>query len=284
MEIITSKAALKSHLKKTRSAGRSIGFVPTMGFLHDGHLSLMRRARQENDLVVVSIFVNPTQFGPGEDLTTYPRDPGRDTALMQSVDVDIAFFPEAEEIYPRGFNTYVEVQAPITRVLCGKSRPTHFRGVTTVVAKLFHLVAPDRAYFGQKDAQQAAVIRKMVRDLDFDLQVIVCPIRREADGLAMSSRNTYLSPRQRSQAVILYQSLCDAARQIQEDGQRSAKAVVQFITGRVRAVPEAVIDYVEVVRADDLTAPETLEGEILIALAVKFGQTRLIDNLQIKIS
>jgi pantoate--beta-alanine ligase len=284
VEIITSKEMLRSHLKKLRSAGRSIGFVPTMGFLHEGHLSLMRRARQENDLVVVSIFVNPTQFGPNEDLTAYPRDEQRDTALMQSAGVDIAFFPEAAEIYPQGFKTYVEVQGAITRVLCGVSRPTHFRGVTTVVAKLFHLVAPDKAYFGQKDAQQVAVIRQMVRDLDFDLQVVVCPIQREADGLAMSSRNTYLSPRQRADAVILYHSLCEAARQIQEDGRRSAPAIVQSIKERISTVPEAVIDYIEVVNANDLTTLEVLEGEILIALAVKFGRTRLIDNLQINLS
>jgi pantoate--beta-alanine ligase len=284
MEIITSKEALRSHLKKMRSAGRSIGFVPTMGFLHEGHLSLMRRARQENDLVVVSIFVNPTQFGPNEDLAAYPRDEKHDTALMQSVDVDIAFFPEAAEIYPQGFKTYVEVQGAITRVLCGKSRPTHFRGVTTVVAKLFHLVAPDKAYFGQKDAQQAAVIRQMVRDLDFDLQVVVCPIQREAGGLAMSSRNTYLSQKQRADAVILYRSLCEAARKIQEDGQRSVPEIMKYIKGRISAVPDAVIDYIEVVKADDLTPLSTLEGEILIALAVKFGKTRLIDNLQINLS
>jgi pantoate--beta-alanine ligase len=284
MEIITSKEALRSHLKMMRSAGRSIGFVPTMGFLHEGHLSLMRRARQENDLVVVSIFVNPAQFGPNEDLAAYPRDEQRDTALMQSVNVDIAFFPEAAEIYPQGFKTYVEVQGAITRVLCGMSRPTHFRGVTTVVAKLFHLVAPDRAYFGQKDAQQVAVIRQMVRDLDFDLQVVACPIQREADGLAMSSRNTYLSQKQRTDAAILYRSLCEAARQIQEDGWRSAPAIAQSIRERISTVPEAVIDYIEVVNADDLTALEILEGEILIALAVKFGRTRLIDNLQINLS
>jgi len=284
MIIVKSKEALRDHIRKSRSAGKTIGFVPTMGFLHDGHLSLMRRARQENDLVVVSIFVNPTQFGPNEDLAAYPRDSRRDTALMQSVVVDFAFFPEAEVIYPRGFNTYVEVQGSITQVLCGKSRPTHFRGVTTVVAKLFNLVAPDRAYFGQKDAQQVAVIRQMVRDMDFDLQVVACPIQREPDGLAMSSRNTYLSPRQRADAVILHHSLREAERQIQKDGQRSAREVVQSIRERIGTVPDAVIDYVEVVRADDLTALESLEGEILIALAVKFGKTRLIDNLQLTIA
>ena len=283
MEIIESAEALKGHLKKSRSAGKSIGFVPTMGFLHEGHLSLMRRARQENDLVVVSIFVNPHQFGPNEDLAAYPRDAQRDAELMRSANVDVAFFPAVETIYPQGFKTYVEVQGPITQNLCGKSRPTHFRGVTTVVTKLFHLVAPDRAYFGQKDAQQVAVIRQMVRDLDFNLQVVVCPIQREADGLAMSSRNTYLSPQQRADAVILYRALCEAARQIQEGGQRSAKAVVQSIKKRIGTIPDAVIDYVEVVKADDLTALETVEGEILIALAAKFGKTRLIDNFQLNL-
>jgi pantoate--beta-alanine ligase len=283
VEIVKSTGALRTALQKQRSAGNSIGFVPTMGFLHEGHLSLMRRAKEENNIVVVSIFVNPTQFGPNEDLDAYPRDALRDTRLMQCENVDIAFFPEVKDIYPQGFTTYVEVQGPITRVLCGKSRPTHFRGVTTVVAKLFHMVAPDRAYFGQKDAQQVAVIKQMVRDLDFDLQVVVCPILREADGLAMSSRNTYLSPPHRMQAVILYRSLTEAARQIHENGERSAAAIVQTIKEMIGTAPDAVIDYVEAVNADDLTALKTLQGDILIALAVKFGKTRLIDNILIKI-
>ena len=188
MEIIESKAALRTVLRRHRSGGGSIGFVPTMGFLHAGHLSLMRQARLENDLVVVSIFVNPTQFGPNEDLEAYPRDARRDAELMQSENVDIAFFPAVEEIYPNGFSTYVEVQSPMTRVLCGKSRPTHFRGVTTIVAKLFHLVTPDKAYFGQKDAQQVAVIQQMVKDLDFDLQVVVCPRSSAHDRESVLSR------------------------------------------------------------------------------------------------
>ncbi len=282
MEIITSKAALRTVLGTCRSAGQSIGFIPTMGFLHAGHLSLMHRARQENDLVVVSIFVNPTQFGPNEDLDAYPRDARRDTELMQSANVDLAFFPTVEEIYPRGFSTYVEVEGPMTQVLCGRSRPTHFRGVTTIVAKLFHLVTPDKAYFGQKDAQQAAVIQQMVRDLDFDLQVVVCPIQRETDGLAMSSRNTYLSPRHRSDAVVLSQSLVEAQHMI-ESGERSASAVTRFIRARIGAVQDAVIDYVSVVDADTLADLQTLDGEILIALAVKFGKTRLIDNIRITV-
>jgi pantoate--beta-alanine ligase len=280
MEIIKSKKALRTILKSSRSAGKSIGFVPTMGFLHAGHLSLMRRARQENDLLVVSIFVNPTQFGPNEDLDAYPRDTERDTALMLAEDVDIAFFPPAEEIYPQGFTTYVTVEGPMTQALCAKSRPTHFRGVTTVVAKLFHLVMPDKAYFGQKDAQQVAVIQQMVKDLDFDLQVVVCPIKREADGLAMSSRNTYLSPRQRSDAVVLFQSLAEAQQMI-ASGERSALAVARSIETRIKPVQDAVIDYISVVDAETLTDLERLEGKILIALAVKFGKTRLIDNISI---
>jgi pantoate--beta-alanine ligase len=282
MEITKSKAALRTILGKSRSAGKSIGFVPTMGFLHAGHLSLMRRARQENDLVVVSIFVNPTQFSPNEDLAGYPRDAEHDTELMLSENVDIAFFPPAEEIYPSGFTTYVAVEGPMTSVLCARSRPTHFRGVTTVVAKLFHLVTPDKAYFGQKDAQQVVVIQQMVRDLDFDLQVVVCPIMREADGLAMSSRNTYLSPRQRADAVVLFQSLAEA-QQLIAGGERSASVVARSIGTRIGSVPDAVIDYISVVDAETLADMEALEGEILIALAVKFGKTRLIDNISITI-
>jgi len=282
MEIIKSNAALQTILKSSRWAGKSIGLVPTMGFLHAGHLSLMRRARQENDLVVVSIFVNPTQFGPNEDLDAYPRDAERDTELLLSENVDIAFFPLAEEIYPRGFTTYVTVEGPMTQVLCAKSRPTHFRGVTTIVAKLFHLVSPDKAYFGQKDAQQVAVIQQMVKDLDFDLQVVACPIKRETDGLAMSSRNTYLSARQRADAVVLFQSLTEAQQMI-AGGERSASAVVRSIETRIKPVQDAIIDYISVVDAKTLADMERLEGEILIALAVKFGKTRLIDNIRITI-
>jgi len=282
MEIVESKTALRTILGKSRSAGKSIGFVPTMGFLHAGHLSLMRRARQENDLVVVSIFVNPTQFGPNEDLDTYPRDADRDTELMRSENVDIAFFPPVEEIYPRGFTTFVAVEGPMTQVLCATSRPTHFRGVTTIVAKLFNLVKPDKAYFGQKDAQQVVVIQQMVKDLDFDLQVVVCPIKREADGLAMSSRNTYLSPRHRADAAVLFQSLAEAQQMI-AGGERSASAVVRSIATKIgAAAQDAIIDYIAVVDAETLADLETLQGDILIALAVKFGKTRLIDNIRIK--
>ena len=233
--------------------------------------------------MVVTIFVNPTQFGPNEDLDAYPRDVQRDCDLLAAEGVDIVFLPEVDEIYPPGFATYVQVQGPITQVLCGKSRPGHFRGVTTVVSKLFHMVAPDRAYFGQKDAQQVAVISRMAKDLDFDLRIVVCPIVREIDGLAMSSRNVNLSPRHRADAVVLSKSI-DEARQMIADGERNASVVARQIEARIGAVQDAGIDYVSVVDADTLADLETLEGEILIALAVKFDRTRLIDNARISVS
>jgi pantoate--beta-alanine ligase len=282
MLILTASAQLHESLAQSRKKGRTIGLVPTMGFLHAGHISLVRRARQENDVVAVTIFVNPTQFGPKEDLDAYPRDTRRDIELLEAEHADIVFIPAVDDIYPPGFTTYVEVEGPITQVLCGKSRPTHFRGVTTVVAKLFHMAAPDRAYFGQKDAQQVAVIRQMVKDLDFDLELVVCPIVRESDGLAMSSRNTYLSSGQRAAAAVLFRSLAEAQATI-EQGERSGPAVVGQIRARIGAVRDAVIDYVAVVDARDLTDLEVLAGEVLIAVAVNFGKTRLIDNIQITI-
>jgi pantoate--beta-alanine ligase len=278
MQLIRTRHDLRKKLNASRADGRSVALVPTMGFLHAGHLSLIRRARQENDVVVVSIFVNPTQFAPHEDLEAYPRDTQRDTELMAAEDVDIAFFPAVEEIYPRGFGTFVTVEGTITQVLCAKSRPTHFRGVTTVVSKLFHLIAPDRAYFGQKDAQQVAVIQKMVQDLDFDLEIVVCPIIREADGLAMSSRNANLSPRHRTDAVVLSRSLREARRMI-AGGERDPAVVIRHMKRSIRAVPDAEIDYAAVVDARTLADKKPLEGEILVAVAVKFGTTRLIDNL-----
>ena len=278
MQIIRTKCDLRKQLNPLRADGRSVALVPTMGFLHAGHLSLIRRARQENDVVVVSVFVNPTQFAPHEDLEAYPRDTQRDSDLMAAEDVDIAFFPAVEEIYPRGFGTFVTVEGTITQVLCAKSRPTHFRGVTTVVSKLFHLVAPDRAYFGQKDAQQVAVIQKMVEDLDFGLEIVVCPIVREADGLAMSSRNANLSSRHRADAVVLYRSLREAGRMI-AGSERDPAVIIRRMEQCIREVRDAEIDYVAAVDAHTLVDMETLRGEILIAVAVKFGATRLIDNL-----
>ena len=208
--IIESIQGLREYLKEGRKQGKTIGFVPTMGFLHEGHLSLIRRAKSENDIVVVSDFVNPTQFAPDEDFDSYPRNIEMDEKLATSAGADVIFHPSVEEMYPAGSSTFVEVEGSITKVLCGASRPSHFRGVTTVVAMLFNIVQPDKAYFGQKDAQQAAVLIKMVRDLQMDLQIVVCPIIRETDGLAMSSRNTYLSDEERKQALVLNQSLLKA--------------------------------------------------------------------------
>jgi pantoate--beta-alanine ligase len=278
---IRSRAELRRAVGQARGKGQRIGFVPTMGFLHEGHLSLMRRARAENDMVVASVFVNPTQFAPHEDLDTYPRDAERDAALMRAEGVDIAFFPAAAAIYPSGYTTYVTVEGPLTQGLCGRSRPIFFRGVATVVAKLFHLVTPDRAYFGQKDAQQAAVIKRMVRDLDFDLEVVVCPIVRESDGLAMSSRNAYLTPRQRADAPALHRALRAAEERIAA-GERAAAVIKAAIEARIQAIGEASVDYVEVVDADTLVAVDTIAGSTLIAVAVTLGKTRLIDNIQIE--
>ena len=283
MEIIKTTSALRAAVRKARDAGLTIGLVPTMGYLHEGHLSLMRRARKENDLVVATVFVNPTQFGPNEDLDAYPRNPKHDMALMQSEQVDIAFMPETAELYPDGFATYVEVEGPMTQVLCGASRPNHFRGVTTIVAKLFHLAAPHRAYFGRKDAQQVAVIRKMARDLDFDLQVVVCPTVRESDGLAMSSRNSYLSDRQRMDAVVISQSLFEARDMITK-GEQYAQNVIDHIRSRISAVEQAEIDYVAAVDTDTLADIDILAGRVLIAVAVNLGGTRLIDNIDIDLS
>ncbi len=282
MNIIISKVELRRIVKNARNDGKTIGFVPTMGFLHDGHLSLIQRARKENDIVVTSIFVNPTQFDPNEDLDTYPRDMESDCELMASAGVDIAFFPTAESIYPHGYATYVQVEGNMTQVLCGRSRPTHFKGVTTVVTKLFHMVFPNLAYFGQKDAQQVAVLKQMVGDLDFDVKIVVCPIVREGDGLAMSSRNSYLTPEQRTQAPVLHRSLCKAKEMI-ANGERSAAIIKQNIEKKIDAIGSAAIDYVAVVNAHTLETMESLKGEILIAVAAKFGDTRLIDNIQIEV-
>ncbi len=282
MLVINYKDELRAALKQLRTAGKSIGLVPTMGYLHDGHRSLIHRARQDNGAVVVSVFVNPTQFGPNEDLEAYPRDAERDLALMRAEETDITFFPSAREMYPEGFTTYVQVEGPMTKVLCGRSRPGHFRGVATVVSKLFHLVAPDRAYFGQKDAQQVAVIQQMVRDLDFDTQIVACPTLREADGLAMSSRNVYLSELQRKQAPIIYQALLEA-RDIIAKGERNAAAIAQNIEKRLLTIDSAAVDYVSVADARTLAEIETLAGAVLIAVAVKVGRTRLIDNIRIEV-
>jgi len=281
MKIITSVTEMQRLADRLRRDGKIIGLVPTMGYLHEGHLSLVREAKQRCDVAVMSIYVNPTQFAANEDLEAYPRDLERDVELAKTVGCDIVFHPQSREMYPDGYLTYVQVEE-ITRVLCGKSRPIHFRGVTTIVAKLFHIVKPHVAVFGQKDAQQAIVIRRMVDDLNFDVEIVVAPIVRERDGLAMSSRNTYLSPGQRNQAVALNQALFMAKEEI-EEGERDSAALKKIIRTRLSQLPESEIDYIEIVDARNLRPIKKLSGEVLIALAVKIGTTRLIDNFLIEV-
>lgn len=253
-----------------------VGFVPTMGYLHDGHLALVRRARQECASVVVSIFVNPTQFGPNEDLSRYPRDLERDLRLLSAEGVDLVWTPTPEVMYPPGFQTWVQVEA-LTLPLEGAVRPGHFRGVTTVVAKLFNAVQPQRAYFGQKDAQQAAVIQRMTSDLNFPIEVTICPTVREADGLAMSSRNSYLNPQERQAAVVLYRAL-SAAYQAYQRGERSADKLRAIVTQTIAAEPLARLQYVSCADFFTLQEVETVMGKTLLSLAVFIGNTRLIDN------
>jgi pantoate--beta-alanine ligase len=281
LELIKTKGRLRSVLKAYRREGKSIGLVPTMGFLHEGHLSLIRKARQENDLVVVSIFVNPTQFGEGEDYDTYPRDLARDMEGCRQSGADIVFAPDAGEMYAADSTTYVDM-GRLTDRLCGASRPGHFRGVMTVVSKLFNIVRPDRAYFGQKDAQQVLVIKRMVQDLDFDVQIVEVPIVREADGLAMSSRNTYLNPQEREAALVLSQALFDAKRRI-EGGERDGDVIRAGIIQRISSQPLARLDYAEVVDDKTLEPLRELRGGVLIALAVRIGTTRLIDNIKLEV-
>ena len=254
-----------------------VGFVPTMGYLHEGHLALVKQARAENPWVIVSIFVNPTQFGPREDFKSYPRDTKRDLALLEKEGTDIVFMPSADEMYPPQFNSWVEVEK-VTERLEGASRPGHFRGVTTVVAKLFNIIQPTKAYFGQKDAQQAIVIRKMVADLNLNLEIVTIPTVREPDGLAMSSRNTYLNPQQRQAAVVLHQAL-SLAQQLWLQGEKDAQHLRQEMTALIQKQPLATIDYVSVADADTLDELDTVHPPALVSLAVKIGTTRLIDNI-----
>lgn len=281
MLVVETKAEMRAAVRAYRESagGGRVGFVPTMGYLHEGHLSLVRRAREQNGLVVVSIFVNPTQFSPGEDLDRYPRDLDRDLALAGAAGADVVFHPSAPEMYSRDHCTWVEVEN-LTERLCGASRPGHFRGVTTVVAKLFGTVIPDTAYFGQKDAQQALVIRRMTEDLDLGVAIEVCPTVRESDGLAMSSRNAYLSTEERRQAPTLRRALLEAAGTI-ETGERDPSAVKAAFHARLAKAPLARLDYVEIVGTSDLAPVEQIGGEVLVATAVWFGGTRLIDNVMV---
>ncbi|OFW55897.1 MAG: pantoate--beta-alanine ligase [Actinobacteria bacterium RBG_16_64_13] len=276
----TTIAEIRATLGQSRDRGATVGLVPTMGALHEGHLSLIRAARAENDVVVVSIFVNPTQFGPNEDLKHYPRDLAGDRALSAEAGADVIFNPPEEEMYPGTFSTWVEVEG-LTDGLCGRSRPGHFRGMCTVVTKLFNICQPDRAYFGEKDAQQLAVIARMARNLDMAVQIVPCPTVREPDGLAMSSRNARLAPEQRAQAPALYEAL-NAARVLVGAGQRSTAVLDRAMRSILAEASLGEIDYLEIVGADDLVPVPTIAGECLIAMAVRFGPVRLIDNIRVQ--
>ncbi len=277
MRIVTSPDEMRRLVKETRSRGESVGLVPTMGFFHEGHLSLMRAAARDNRHVVVSLFVNPTQFGPSEDLEAYPRDLERDARMAEKAGVGCIFHPRAEDMYPQPYLTYIEVEG-ISSALCGAARPGHFRGVATVVAKLFHIIPADRAYFGMKDAQQLKIIRRMVEDLNFDIEIVACPTVRESDGLAMSSRNTYLEPEERKAAGALYRSLTLAAKKV-EEGERDARKVIAALRELLDGEPLVHPEYVEAVDWRSLEPLERLRGEVLIALAARVGRARLIDNV-----
>ena len=282
MRIIKSISEMNTLTKNLVKEGNSIGYVPTMGYLHAGHLSLIKEARKNNQVVIVSIFVNPTQFGPGEDLESYPRDLERDASLCEAEGTDYIFHPTPEDMYPDGYTTYVETYGSITKKLCGASRDGHFQGVTTVLTKLFNIVRPSSAYFGQKDAQQVAVVEKMVRELNTDVNIVPCPIVRESDGLAMSSRNAYLTEDQRQDALVLSQSLTIAKDMI-ANGERSATLIKNKMTEKIQRVSYAEIDYIEIVDAGTLEDVEILKGDTLIALAVKVGKPRLIDNVRLEV-
>ncbi len=282
MDLIRDLAALRERISLIRNQGKEIGFVPTMGFLHEGHLSLIETAKAQNTFVVVSIFVNPLQFGAGEDYEDYPRDLENDSRLAAVAGCDLVFYPVARDFYPSGYGTFVEVQGSITDRLCGASRPGHFRGVTTVLAKLFNLVEPHRTYFGQKDAQQCLVVKKMLEDLNYNVEFIIMPTVREPDGLAMSSRNKYLTPLQRKAAPVLYQSL-QKANSLIDNGERDGKLIKELLECNIKTVPGAEIDYIQVVDVKKLEPLSQLAGTCLIALAVKFGTTRLIDNIIVEV-
>lgn len=276
MVILKKIEEVRAQVKEWKKQGLTVGLVPTMGYLHEGHQSLIKKSVEQNDRTVVSVFVNPIQFGPNEDLESYPRDLEADAKLCEATGADIIFNPEPEEMYADGFVSFINMTG-LPNALCGLTRPVHFKGVCTVVGKLFNIVTPDRAYFGQKDAQQLAIIRRMVMDLNFDIEIIGCPIIREEDGLAKSSRNTYLSEEERKQAVILNQSL-EAAMDAINAGEKDAAKVKQIIIDKLHTCPLAKIDYVEVVSFDTIQPIEKVEGAVLIAIAVYIGTTRLIDN------
>ena len=276
IRVVSTVKETRTQVKEWRKQGLTVGLVPTMGYLHEGHQSLIKKAVAENDRVVVSVFVNPIQFAPNEDLETYPRDLEADTKLCDSTGADLIFHPTPDEMYPEGFSTHIQMDN-LTKELCVKTRPTHFGGVCTVVGKLFNIVQPDKAYFGQKDAQQLAIIKRMVRDLNFDIEIVGCPIIREPDGLAKSSRNTYLNADERKAALILSKSI-ELGKQLVADGERNAQTIIKAMTDKINTEPLARIDYVNAVDALNIEPLETLRGEVLVAIAVYIGKTRLIDN------
>lgn len=276
MQIIHSIQEMQQTCLAAREAGQKIAFVPTMGWLHEGHLSLLREGRKRGDLLVLSIFVNPTQFGQGEDFETYPRDLTRDAALAEAVGTDLLFAPEAAAMYPRGYSSYVDVEG-LTEVLCGASRPGHFRGVTTVVTKLFTIVQPHVALFGQKDFQQLAVIQRMTADLNLPVEVVGLPIVREADGLAMSSRNVNLSPEQRAQALVLSAAISEA-QQLVATGEMSVATILKQLRYKIEFEPEARVDYLQICQRESLEEQQQVDADSVLLLAVFVGSTRLIDN------
>jgi pantoate--beta-alanine ligase len=282
MRVITTIQDMQTEIIKLKSQSKSIGFVPTMGFLHEGHLTLLKRAREENDVVVLSIFVNPLQFGPTEDFSTYPRDFERDRSLAECEGVDFLFYPSVEEMYPHSSSVRVIVQER-TEVLCGKSRPGHFDGVATVLTKLFNIVLPARAYFGKKDAQQVAVVDGLITDFNFPIQLIPVDIVREEDGLAKSSRNVNLLPDERRQAATLYKSLV-AAKEIIEAGERNPRTIKNLISNMITSETDGQIDYAEIYSYPQLEALDNLEGTCIIAIAVKFSKVRIIDNIILEVS
>lgn len=277
IQIVSTVEEVRNIVKAEKAKGKSIGFVPTMGYLHEGHVSLIKKAKEENDFVVVSIFVNPTQFGPNEDYSIYPRDLDRDSKLSEHGGADLIFHPTVDIMYPMGSKTTVEV-SDVTERLCGASRPGHFKGVTTVVTKLFNIVAPHRAYFGEKDAQQLTVLQKMVKDLNVDIEIVPCPIVREEDGLAMSSRNVNLTAEDRKAALVLSRSLRTAKEKILQ-GEKNVGTIQSLIKSIIEEEPLVAIDYIEIVDGYTLEPIETINGKVLIALAAKVGKVRLIDNV-----
>jgi pantoate--beta-alanine ligase len=280
MKILKTIDEVRAQVKEWRKEGLSVGLVPTMGYLHEGHQSLIKKSVEQNDRTVVSVFVNPMQFGPTEDLESYPRDLEADAKLVEATGGDIIFNPEPEEMYEEGFCSYVNMTG-LPDALCGLTRPVHFKGVCTVVNKLFNIVTPDRAYFGEKDAQQLAIIMRMVKDLNMNIEIIGCPIIREEDGLAKSSRNIYLTPEERKAAVVLSKSV-KLGKQMIADGETDAQTILKAMKELISAEPLATIDYVEMVNMDTMKAIDTVKGHVLCAMAVKFGKARLIDNFIIQ--